>query len=198
MKLPKPLLTIIILLVILSFAGLFIEIFSVFKILEQFANFALILTLAAILIYVYYTYLIAKDAWTPHASFVLMPYPSDLHHFAFLIQNHSKVSLKCWCNLNATVNGQDVFLDGFYNGQSSFDLQPFGAANGHFAIQDILTKANLNIQVMKKKATSDNLKKQLYLNIDFWYSADNNDKKIHNSNQPYYFDFARDVIVLDF
>ena len=51
---------------------------------------------------------------------------------------------------------------------------------------------------MKQKASPDNLKKQLYLNIDFWYSPVNEDRKIHNPRQPYYFDFARDVIVLDF
>jgi hypothetical protein len=76
--------------------------------LGDIANFALILTLAAVLVYVYYTYLLAKDAWTPSASFVLEAYADDPYHFAFLIWNHSKVSLNYWCNLNATIYGQAV------------------------------------------------------------------------------------------
>lgn len=108
MKLPKGLWTLILVLAILGFVGFGFRLFSNYQILGDIANFALILTLAAVLVYVYYTYLLAKDAWTPSASFALEAYPNDPYHFAFLIRNHSKVSLKCWCNLNSTVYGQVV------------------------------------------------------------------------------------------
>jgi len=76
--------------------------------------------------------------------------------------------------------------------------QPFGVGSGHFDIREILIRANCDLQSMKQKASPDNLKKQLYLNIDFWYSPVDEDRKIHNPRQPHYFDFARDVIVADF
>lgn len=198
MKLPKWLWGLIFLLVILALVGLAVRLFFECQILGDIANFALVLTLAAVLVYVYYTYLLAKDVWTPSASFALKPYSNDPYHFAFLIQNHSKVSLKCWCNLNATVDGQSVSLGGFYSGQSSFDLQPFGGGNGHFDIQDILAKANRNLQEMKQMAGSNNPKEQLYLNIEFWYSPIGADIVIRNPRQPHYFDFTRGVIVADF
>lgn len=198
MNLPKWLLIIIFVLVILGLAGLCLRIFSECQILGDIANFALILTFAAVLVYVYCTYLLAKDAWTPSASFALKAYPNDPYHFAFLIQNHSKISLNCWCNLNATIYGQTVSLGGFYSGQSSFDLQPFGSGNGHFDIRDILVKANCNLQDMKQSAEPSNLKKQLYLNIEFWYSPIGVYKVTRNPFQPHYFDFTRDVIVADF
>jgi len=146
MKLPRLLLTLVCILILLGVVGLSFRLFSNYQILGDIANFALVLTLAAVLVYVYYTYLLAKDAWTLSASFALKAYPADPYHFAFLIQNHSKVSLNCWCNLNATVYGQAVSLGGFYSGQSSFDLQSFGGGNGHFDTRDILAKANRNLQ----------------------------------------------------
>ena len=198
MNLPKWLWAIIIVSFISGLVGLGFRIFSECLILEDIASLALIFTLVVVAIYVYYTYMIAKDAWTPSASFVLEVYPGDPYHFAFFLQNHSKVSLKCWCNLNITVYGKNVSLGGFYSGETSFDLQPFGPAHGHFSIKDILIQTNYDLQSMKQKASPDNLKKQLCLNIDFWYSPVNEDRKIYNPRQPYYFDFARDVIVLDF
>lgn len=198
MKLPKWLRTIIFGLVISGFVGLGFEFFSKYQILNKIASLALVLTLAAILVYVYYTYLIAKDAWTPSASFALKAYPNDPYSFAFILQNHSKVSLNCWCNLNATVYGQTVSLDGFYSSQSSYDLQPFGCAIGHFGIRDILARANRDLNRMKQIAKPSDTKKQLYLNIDFWYNPVDVDLATHNPRQPHYFDFARDKLVADF
>lgn len=198
MELPKWLWTLILVLVILGFVGLGLRLFSGYQILGDIANFALILTLAAVLVYVYYTYLLAKDAWTPSASFALEAYPDDPYHFAFLIWNHSKVSLNCWCNLNAAVYGQVVSLRGFYGGQSSFDLQPFGRANGHFHIKDILARANRNLQEMQQSAGVSNPKGQLYLNIEFWYRPVGGNIVIRNPRQPYYFDFQREIMVADF
>lgn len=198
MKLPKWLFILILVLVMLGFVGLGLSLFSRCRILGDIANFALVLTLAAVLVYIYYTYLLAKDAWTPSASFALKAYPSDPYHFALLVQNHSKVSLNCWCNLNATVYGQAVSLGGFYSGQSSFDLQPYGGGNGHFDIRDILAKANRSLEEMKRLAGSSNPKEQLYLNIDFWYNPAGANIVIRNPRQPHYFDFTRDVMVTDF
>ena len=205
MKIPKWLLIIIIILLLIGFAGLIIPNLSflnectITEILnsEGVASFSLILTLVAILFYVYFTYMLAKDTWTPSASFALEVDPKDPYHFTFYLRNHSKISISCWCNLNAIVEGKPISLGGFYGGESPFELQPFSIGRGHFFIKDILTKENCNLQSIKKRTNSSNIKEQLYLKIDFWYTQIGANKKIHNPIQPYYFDFKKDVIVLD-
>jgi hypothetical protein len=168
------------------------------KTLQAITNVAVILTLGVLMVYTYYTYLLASDAWTPSASFTLTPYPNDPYHFAFLLQNHCKLSLQCWCNLHATVCGQPIALGGFYNGETSFDIQPFGVAMGHFDLSDILSRANRTLEEMKEHATSRETKQQLYLNIEFWYNAVGSTTVVHNPKQPNYFDFTRDAMVTDF
>ena len=198
MKTPSILFISVIVLIILALGGLALELLCGLQILREIADFSLILTLAAVLLYVYYTYLIASEAWIPSASFVLKPYPNKPYHFAFIIKNYSKVSLQCWCRLNVTVYGQSVPSSGFYGGKHSFDFQPFGGGNGHFDIQDLLSPAGYNIQQMKQAANSNNTKTQLYLNIEFWYNPVGSKLKTENSRQPHYFDFVNDVMVADF
>jgi len=199
MKLPKWLWTLILLLIGSCLIGLYLRLFTECRILGDIADFALVMTLVALVVYAYYTYMLAKDAWTISASFALVPIPNNPYHFLFLINNHSKHSLNCWCNLNATVNGQKVSLDGFYGGKTSFDVQPFVVANGHFdIIRDILAKADLTVEEMKQKAGSANPKEQLYLNIQFWYSPIGTNIVIHNPRQPHYFNFVKEQLVADF
>ncbi len=199
MKLPWWLKILILALAMLALVGGVFTLFSGYRPLGEIANFALVLTLGAILLYVYYTYLLAKDAWTPSASFALEPYPKDPLHFAFVIQNHSKVSLNCWCNLNATVYGRSISLGGFYSGDSSFDVQPFGRAMGHFHLGDILDRAGRTLVEMRESAQSSDPKQQLYLNIDFWFNPVSSKSSItRNPRQPHYFDFTRGIMVADF
>jgi hypothetical protein len=168
------------------------------SLLSQIADLALVLTLAALVVYCYYTYLIAKEASTPSAAFSLLKLQDSPYHFAFLLHNHCKLSLQCWCRLNATVYGQPVPLDGFYGGQTSFDVQPFGAANGHFNLADILSKVGRTPQEMKERVTSQDVKRQLYMDIEFWYQPYGLSHVVRNVKQPHYFDFAHDVLVADF
>ncbi len=168
------------------------------NILQHVANLAIVLTLAAVLVYVYYTYLLAKEAWTPSAAFALQRYPDEPYHFALILSNHSKLSLHCWCRLNAKVYGQLVSLGGFYDAEHSFDVQPFGAAMGHFKIADLLAKANRTIEAMRQETPTSGMKDRLYLNIDFWYTPVGSKKETRNPRQPHYFDFNRDVMVADF
>ena len=166
--------------------------------LHAAGNLAVVLSLAVLIVYAYHTFLLARDAWTPSASFVLRALPNDPYHFAFLLQNHSKLSLNCWCNLNATIYGQPVASDGFYGGKSSFDLQPFGSAMGHFNVRDLLAKSNRTIEEMRANASVDSTRQQLRLNIDFWYNPVGVTTPTHNVPQPHYFDFRNEVIVADF
>jgi len=197
-KMPKWLFLFVLSLVVLGCIGVGFKLFTDNEILSDIANFSLILTLAAVLVYVYYTYLIAKEAWTPSASFSLVADPRDKYHVIFILNNHSKLSLNCWCNLNTIVEGEKVSLGGFYSGESSFDLQPFGSANGHFYIKDILAKANKTIEEMNRKISPDTIKKLLYMNIEFWYNSIGSRHFVRNPRQPHYFNFSAGVMVADF
>jgi len=191
--------SLVVLILIAGVVGLIIPLFcGNSSFLQVIANAALVFTLAILILYTYYTYLIAREAWTPSASFALKPYPGTPYHFAFILQNHSKLSLNCWCNLNATVDGLPVSLGGFYSGESSFDLQPFGGGNGHFDINDIISKAKRSLQEMEQNAANSNQKEQLYLNIEFWYNPVGSSEIVRNPRQPHYFSFVHKVIVADF
>ena len=203
MNIPKWFWIIIVILLLLGIGGFafsFTELSSRFEILEKVGNLSLVLTLVAVLFYVYYTYKLAKEAWTPSASFILKPFPNNKYHFAFLIQNHSKIPLNCWCKLNATVNGKTISLEGFYGGQSSFDVQPLTTVMGHFNIEDnILKPGGYDLQSIKHDTDKKNFKNQLYLDIDFWYNPIGKTKEIHrNPKQPHYFDFKSDLLIADF
>ena len=94
--------------------------------------------------------------------------------------------------------GQPVALDGFYGGKTSFDLQPFGVANGHFDLNDILMKASRTVEEMKLKTGTSDVREQLRLEIQFWYNAFGSESMVHNVMQPHYFDFKQDMMVADF
>lgn len=164
---------------------------------QYMANFALLLTLAAVLAYVYYTYLLAKEAWVPSARFTLIQTQDPLV-FLFLIQNHSKTSVRCWTNLNAKVCGNPVELEGFYGAKTPFDMQPFGTAQGWFSVREILGRAGLTAEQAKHEVTRCGAKGVLYLGIEFWYSPAGSSEITRNPRQPHYFDFTRNTMVMDF
>lgn len=199
MKLPLWLKVSVVLLILLGVIGFIIDFCRQSTVLKSVADLALVFTLAALMIYSYYTYLIAKDAWTPSASFFLAQDPENPYQFMFLIRNHSKASLRCWSRLNPSVYGQGIKLNAFYGGESSFDVQPFGVANGHFDVaRDILAKAGRTPEEMKQKLDSVDIKRQLYLDIEFWYQPYGSSEIYRNVNQPHYFDFGSGVLVADF
>jgi hypothetical protein len=197
MKLPRWLLASAFILFIAAFVGLVLKIFFKCQILSDIGDMALLLTLVVVMIYAYYTYLLAKDAWSPSASFSLHTEQGDLGHVFFVIQNFSKLSIKCWCRLNPRVCGNSVQMEGFYGGYSSFDLQPFGGGNGHFRIKDILDKASINLEDIKKRKVS-HPRERLYFGIDFWYKPVGSDFITNNPRQPFYYDFDAEGLVADF
>lgn len=198
MKFPKLLWTLIVLLITSGIVGLYLRLFTQCRILDDIADLALIFTLAALLVYVYYTYLLAKEAWTISASFALKRIEGDPYRFVFILNNFSKHSLNCWCDLNITVCGKPVSFGGFYSGESSFDLQPFAVGSGHFSIVDIVGKASHSIGEMKRMAKSSDPKQLFYMNIEFWYSPVGTNIVVRNPRQPHYFNFDKDVLVADF
>lgn len=166
--------------------------------LTDLGDSAVIFTLAAVLLYVFYTYSLAKEAWTPSASFDLKATNDNPYFFFFFLKNHSKFSLNCWCKLNASVYGQSVLVDGFYGGKTSFDLQPFALTNGVLDIRWLLAKVNRKAEDLVKEAKPENAKLQLHLDIEFWYNCIDDKTVIKNPKQPRYFDFKRKQLIGDF
>ena len=154
-----------------------------------------LLTLGALLAYVYYTYWLDAEAWMPSASHALQQIPELPSHILFIATNSCKRALRCWCKLNATVLGQKVELGGFYSAQSPMDLQPFGSIKGHFSIKDVLAKANQRVEGMR---TSRGGNDRLRLDIEFWYHPINLESwTVHNPRERHYFEFSIDKMVVD-
>ncbi|MGB2803504.1 MAG: hypothetical protein WBD64_01235 [Candidatus Zixiibacteriota bacterium] len=198
MKPPKLLMLLILVLIASAIVGLCLRIFTEYRILDDIANLALVFTLVAVLFYVYYTYLLAKEAWTISASFSFKRGEGDPYRFAFILTNFSRHSLNCWCNLNVTVCGKSVPLGGFYGGESSFDLQPHAVGSGHFSIVDIAGKSGHSVGDMKRLAESGDPKQVLYMNVEFWYCPVGKNMVNRNARQPHYFDFNKDILIADF
>jgi hypothetical protein len=160
--------------------------------------FAVVLTLGILIIYTYYTYLLAKYQIIPSASFELKQAHDDPYHFGLVMINHGKYPVECWCNLNATTRGEHLVYGGFYSGGESRFLKPRDTKMGHFRIDDLLMGTKYNIAEFKNEATSDNFKQLLHLNIEFKYCPVIDKNKVTILNEPYYFDFRDDLLKLDF
>ena len=124
MKLPKFLICAAIVFVILAVIALGLSLFGKTEALSHLGSFALLLTLGVLIIYTYYTYSLAKEAWTPSASIQLVGYQGDPYKFRFVLQSYCKQSLECWIKLNASINGKSLPSSGFFNAQTPFNLQP--------------------------------------------------------------------------
>lgn len=196
---PKVIYGVALLICVAGLVGVFLRIVAGCNLLPDMASLALIFTLAILILYTYYTYKIASEAWIPVASFNMEQNSLFPYMVYFQIRNHSKFPLECWCNINPSLNGQSVQMEGFYGGKSSWVLVPFGAGTGHFEISKILEKVGKTVQDMKQMAGINDVKKQLCFEVDFYYYPVGKKKeKISYPVQPYHFDFVHNALVLDF
>ena len=197
LELPKTLILLVVLLLISVITSIILLFYDI-NILWAVADIALVITLIALIFYVYYTYLLAAEIWTPSASFQFIQQKSDVFTFNFSIKSHSKFSLECWCNLNVTVNGNPVAATGFFASLSPVRIQPYGQLDAYFNIRSILKQVDYTIDKMKEEYDDNNIKGQLYFDIEFWYTPSGRHKKVQNPKQPYYFDFKNHVLITDF
>lgn len=196
MKTPMLLKAVIGLLVFAAFASLIVPIFSA-QLNAGLTTFAAILTLAAVLAYVYYTFKLAQFNYLPSASLRLVQYvPPDT--IITRNKNYCRFSLECWGNINATVYDKPVPIPGFYGGESPWKLQPFDEHQGVFEISPILAKEGHTMQDMEKSAGQNNYKRQLRFEIDFCYVVPETGIRSSNIKIPYYFDFRSKRLVIDF
>lgn len=174
--------------------------------LSNLTNLAIIITLIVLIYYVYYTYLIAKEAWTPCASFFLSADgPSDI---STELINHSKIGLRCWCKINPKIAGKKVKLGGYYGGKCLKHLQPLASSTkSSFRIQeDILDKAEARETMSdmkektrdrKQKTNDTNKEEQLTFDVEFWYKTINGDERYDSPPQKYHYDFTHGTVILD-
>ena len=100
------------------------------------ANFILsLVSFIVLVIYAYFTYLLAKDTTEPNVSFVFSQSIPFSSHLNFDIVNKSKVEVESWGKLWAkNKNNLFQFKDGFYGNKHSWILQPFTQGFGHFEL----------------------------------------------------------------
>jgi hypothetical protein len=168
--------------------------------MSTIGNAALVITLAVLIVYAYHTSLLAKEAWSPSASISIAPIQEQPYSFVFTVQNHRRIAVRCWCNLNAKVLGQEAQLPGFYGEHTSVDLQPYGSASGVLHINQLLQQVGKTIEDMKQLAATGehNEKELLYMNISFSYEVCSTGEIVVNPNLPHYFDFNRSLLIFDF
>ena len=178
--------------VIFIFSLILRDIFHFSYIKDIFKDLLDLTTIVILVFYVYYTYLIAKESSIPCASYIIEKLPNTNSHYLFFISNHSKMSIRCWCNLNLSIDGNLIDIKGFYGGKTPFDIQPFGQMRGNFDLDEFL-------KIGKYSAGIEDIfeeRKRIKLDVEFWYSLMNDDNKIYrNINQKYYYsDFGRMLI----
>lgn len=198
--LPNELIYIICIIIFMATVALLIDLYkNVDKsILTIVYEYALILTLIVIILYVYYTFLLAKYQIIPSVSFGLIQLQGDPYHFGFIMENHSKYPVECWCDLNATTSGVPLTYKGFYSGNEPRLLQPMDKKSGHFRITDLLMNTKYNIALLESEVNDENFKQLLHLNIEFKYYPLIDKGKVTILSEQYYFDFRDRLLKLDF
>ena len=100
--------------------------------------------------------------------------------------------------MNATVLGQSISYGGFYDELSSFDIQPFGTGYVWFDIKALVEKTGHTVEEFERNVNNDNVKKQLYLDIEFWYNPVGSKTIVRNPRQPHFFHFGKKQMIADF
>jgi hypothetical protein len=155
-------------------------------------------TLAAVVVYVFFTARLAEEAWSASASLVLSQVSPGAAVIDVEVRNHSRLAVTAWCRLNATVNGQAVPSIGFYAGASPMLLQPFGEVLAYFDIRAILQTAGTTLAAVQALTAPANTRTQLRFDVEFWYRADATGREYRNPRQPYYVDMSIVQLVADF
>jgi|TARA_Y100000310_G_scaffold329554_1_gene399641 hypothetical protein len=130
--------------------------------LFEVANLMLsVLTIIALIIYAYFTYLIAKDVSEPFVSFTIKQIPGT-SHLNFSMINKSKLEVEVFGKLWAKTNeGLFNFKDGSYGGGKPWILQPFTESSGHFELKEITNENGKDWKIGEHQEYLLNLKEVL-------------------------------------
>lgn len=183
-----------------AFAG---AIYKSTALLAALADYALIVTLAAIGIYAYDTHRLADRSCRPVASFALSQ-PDPTHQPLLLNthpRNHADWPIACWCDVRAEVCGKQVPCGGFYGGEVAWHLQPYQSPVGVFRIDGLLDDAGLTADEVRAW-TAGPLRRHapqraVSLRVSFWYETLDGTYKSPRFQEAYYYDMATMRLVLD-
>lgn len=164
--------------------------------LEDSSSFALVLTLAFLVLYTYYTRQLARSDYEAIAGFWLTASDAKPDTVLFMIHNHCKRPLDCWSTVEVTVGGQSFKLRGFYGGEYPFFVQPHQTANSNLSIErDVVTHGGFSSRdlVRLEKEAS---RIPIHLKISFGYGAAGEDTT-WLPPAYYYYSLAQQKLVLD-
>jgi hypothetical protein len=190
---PKRIIILITIVLLLGFIGA-INPFSMFGISyfgQQIELMILTITLTALIFYVYYNYLIAKEAWTPAANFHFEQFEDDPFHIRLRLRSYSKLTLETWGKLTANVDGKRVGLTRFYAKKRPWVLYPFDNGFGHFKLKQLAERANTTLDKLRRKNGV------LKFSFVLTYKAIETDEEKKAGPKNYYFDFETNSLVLD-
>jgi len=151
-----------------------------------------IFTFVALVIYAYFTYLIAKDTYEPFVSFTLIPYIGS--HINFSLTNKSKIEVEVFGKLWAKIDNEYFyFKEGFYGNKHSWVLQPFTEGDGHFDLMEISNKSGIKLKdfIQENNVSSSNF----FFQIKYRKLGSRNWKK--SFAQKFFYDFDKNIFWLN-
>lgn len=119
----------------------------------QIINIVLpLFTFIALILYAYFTYIIAKDINEPFVSFTFnraLPIPTTKLNFHLM--NKSKMDVEVFGKFLCRINDEMFESEqGFYNDEHSWILQPFGDGNGYLELRAIHNKKGIKLSELLK------------------------------------------------
>ncbi len=152
-----------------------------------------ILTFLTLVIYAYFTYLIAKDVYEPFVSFTFNQ-PSSYSHLNFILTNKSKIEVEVFGKLIANINGEVFdFKNGFYGDGHPWILQPFTEGRGHFELRELTNQKDVKLGDLIKKNIPSSLK--FTFQIKYRKVGSRNWKK--SLPQKFAYDFSQELFWLN-
>ena len=172
------------------------------SLLGDVANLALVLTFLALVRYAYDPYRMAELSAVPSASFGFIR--ADRSNRPLLLnslpRNHSRVPIRCWCNVHAKVLDTEIDVEGFYGGKAHWNLQPFQEPRGVLDLERLLDSVPRSVddlsQAWSSAENADDKHNVLRLDVEFWYQT--LDGRFHSPRfwEGYYFDFDKNALAL--
>jgi len=159
----------------------------------EIANLTLAtLSFVALVIYAYFTYLIAKDVYEPFVSFTFSQI--ELSHLRFSLVNKSKVEVEVFGKLWSKINNQLFeFKDGFYGNGHPWILQPFTEGHGHFELKDLVNDKGVKLAEFIKNNKTSSL--EFIFQIKYRKTGSNKWKK--SSPQKFVYNFDKSLFWLN-
>jgi len=152
-----------------------------------------ILTLIALIVYAYFTYIIAKDVSEPFVSFFFWQIENS-PHLGYVMSNRSKLEVEVFGKFWIKANDMYFdFKDGFYGDKSSWIVQPFTEVKGGFELKDITNEEGIKLEEFVRNGEISEIKFHFQVN----YRKVGSNKWRKSSPQKYIYKFDDNRFWLD-